>query len=248
MSNINLESRDHVAVVRLNNGVTNAINSQLVNDLSDVLKQVKDEYRGMVFCGGEKFFCIGLDLPELIKLDRKGMTDFINKFTDACVNLYTLPVPTACAINGHAVAGGCILTLTCDYRIAALEKIKIGMNEIKLGIPAPYLVDMVLRQLIGDRATVEMLYPGEFLSTTEAKDIGLVDEIVSDGSVEDLAIEKITELAGLPSPAFSAIKTNRVEQIQQAYEKNNKAKNEVFLDCWFSKPVQELLIEASEKF
>ena len=124
----------------------------------------------------------------------------------------------------------------------------MGLNEIKLGVPVPYLSDLMLRQIVGDRAATQMIYLGEFVEPEKALSIGLADEILAQDKVENRAIEKITEIAALPVQAFAAIKANRIEEIRLAYEKNYKVKNEIFLDCWFSRPVQELLIKAAEKF
>jgi enoyl-CoA hydratase/carnithine racemase len=106
----------------------------------------------------------------------------------------------------------------------------------------------MLRQIVGDRAATEMVYQGEFIEPDKAGKIGLVDEVLSQDKVENRALEKIAQLAAFPQKAFAAIKTNRVEAIRLAYEKNYKVKNEIFLDCWFSQPVQELLSKAAEKF
>ena len=69
MSKVTLEAHDDVAVLRLNNGVTNAITPELVDDLTGKANRIKSEFKGMVLAGGEKFFCIGLDLPALLQLD-----------------------------------------------------------------------------------------------------------------------------------------------------------------------------------
>jgi len=234
--------------MRLNNEVTNALSPEIVDDLSSALTQVKSEFQGIILAGGAKFFCIGFDLPRLLKLDRTGMTRFFHEFNQVAFNLFTLPLPTACAIAGHAIAGGNILALTCDYRFAASGNKLIGLNEIKLGVPVPYLADLILRQIVGDRAAKEILYHGKFIALSEAEKIGLVDEIVPQEELEDHAVKKISELAALPRAAFSTIKANRIDVIRLTYEKYYKSKNENFLDCWFSKPVQALLTDAAKKF
>jgi enoyl-CoA hydratase/carnithine racemase len=248
MTHVKIESRESVAIMRLNNEVTNALSPEIVDDLSSALTQVKSEFQGIILAGGAKFFCIGFDLPRLLKLDRTGMTRFFHEFNQVAFNLFTLPLPTACAIAGHAIAGGNILALTCDYRFAASGNKLIGLNEIKLGVPVPYLADLILRQIVGDRAAKEILYHGKFIALSEAEKIGLVDEIVPQEELEDHAVKKISELAALPRAAFSTIKANRIDVIRLTYEKYYKSKNENFLDCWFSKPVQALLTDAAKKF
>jgi enoyl-CoA hydratase/carnithine racemase len=91
MSKVNLEAHDAVAVLRLKNGVTNAISPELVDDLLATMKQMKIEFNGMVLAGGDKFFCIGFDLPKLLQLDRPEMTEFYVRFNQAVLDLYTLP-------------------------------------------------------------------------------------------------------------------------------------------------------------
>jgi len=248
MRHVAIESRESVAIIRLNSGVTNALNLDVVDDLSSALTQVKSEFQGIILAGGAKFFCIGFDLPTLLKLDRTGMSRFFYEFDQAAFNLLTVPLPTACAIAGHAIAGGNILALTCDYRFAGSGEKLIGLNEVRLGVPVPYLADLMLRQIIGDRAATEMLYHGKFVTSSEAEKIGLVDKVVPQEELEDRAVEKIAELAALPRAAFTTLKANRIEAIRLRYEKYYTSKNKDFLDCWFSKPTQALLAEAAQKF
>ena len=248
MSTVITEYRDEIAILRLNNGVTNPINLNLVEDLSASLTAINKEAHGMMLCGGNKFFSIGLDLPELLKLGRSAMSSFWEKFNHLCLEFFTAPFPTVCELSGHAVAGGNILALTCDYRYATSEKKQIGLNELKLGVPVPYLADMMLRHTIGDRYATHMMYSSEFIPFSDAKAIGLIDEIYPSEKLEAPAIEKLFQMTGFQNQAFSDIKANKVEDIERKYENNYKSKNEIFLDCWFSDPVQKILIEASQKF
>lgn len=248
MKEVKIEEHGNVAVLRLDNKVPNAISTTTVENLSAVINRIRGKYRGMILTGGTKFFSIGFNLPELLKLDRSGMTDFFHNFNQVVLDIFSLPIPTACAVTGHAIAGGTILASSCDYRFLASGRKLMGLNEIKLGLPVPYLSDLILRQIVGDRAATEMIYLGEFIEPEKALSIGLADEVLSQDKVENRALEKITELAALPGQAFAAIKANRVESIRPVYEKNYKEKNEIFLDCWFSPPAQELLSKAAEKF
>ena len=144
----------------------------------------------------ENFFHRSGFAPALLRLDRIAMTGFWYKFNQLAFDIFTLPLPTVCAISGHAVAGGNVLALTCDYRFATSDKKQIGLNEVKLGVPAPYLADLILRQIVGDRYATEMLYHGEFMSLSDAKQIGLIDRICSTEAVEEAGGKKgIFELA-----------------------------------------------------
>jgi enoyl-CoA hydratase/carnithine racemase len=248
MSKINVEAHENVAVIRLTNGVTNAIGPDMVSDLSTAMDCIQPEFQGMVLAGGEKFFSIGFDLPQLLELDRSDMTEFYDAFNRMVLALYTLPVPTAFAMAGHAIAGGTILALTCDYRYSVVGRKLFGLNEIKLGLPVPYLTDLMLRQLVSERSATEILYKGALMKASDAEGIGLFDGILSTEEVETKALETVTQLTDLPQKAFGAIKVNRVDGVRLQYEKNHKSKNDVFLDCWFEEKTQKLLMEAAEKF
>ena len=176
MEKVNIEEHEDVALLRIDNKVSNAISSAVVENLSDAVNQIKTEFRGLVLAGGEKFFSIGFNLPELLKLDRSGMTDFFYGFNKVVLDIFTLPMPTACSITGHAIAGGTILASSCDYRFLASGRKLMGLNEIKLGVPVPYLSDLMLRQIVGDRAATEMVYLGEFVEPIEAGKIGLIED------------------------------------------------------------------------
>jgi len=248
MPEVGLEDRGNVAIVRLCHQTTNAIGPRLVEDLSAALDDIRKGFKGVVLAGGEKFFSIGLVLPHLLELDRSAMTDFWYRLNDLALNLFTLPFPTLCAIEGHAVAGGAVLALTCDYRYAGTGKGKVGFNEIKLGLPVPYLADLILRRVVGERTAREMLYRGRLMSITEAREIGFIDELLTEERVEEEVVEKASEMATLPESAFAAIKENRVETVRSTFEENRDIKHKMFLDCWFSESVQGLLKRASETF
>ena len=248
MQKVSLEIQNDVAMVRMINGVTNAISPDLVSDLATAVEQVRNECRGMVLAGGEKFFSIGFDLPSLLPLDRDGVLEFFDNFNRFILTAYTLPMPTVSAINGHAAGGGNIIALAGDFRFMAQGKKRIGLNEVNLGVPVPYLADLILRQVVNDRAATEMLYGGDLMSVERAVRIGLVDAVLPEGDVEQQALEKTTALAARPPAGFEQIKTNRVEAIRSLYERNGFEKNRKFVDCWFLPQVQDLLKKAAEKF
>ena len=164
------------------------------------------------------------------------------------LDLYTLPMPTACAINGHATAGGAIFALSSDFRFASSGRKFIGLNEVKIGLSVPYLTDLILRQVVGDRCATEMMFKGEFLEPEKALKIGLVDAVFSPEDLEEKAVAKIAELAALPPQGLTVIKNNRVGAVRSQYEEARSAEADLFLDCWFNPSVREKLKEAAKKF
>lgn len=248
MSKIILENHGKVALVRLSDGVINPISPEMIEALSAALAEVKQAYRGLVLAGGEKFFSIGLDLPRLLACNRQEMVSFWRAFNGIVLDLYTLPMPTACAIAGHATAGGTVFALTCDFRLAAPGRKLIGLNEVQIGLPVPFITDLMLRQLAGDRQATDLMYHGRFMSAEDTVAMGIVDEVVAEDKLEARSLAKIAELAAFSPVAFAAIKATRIEAVLAAYARFSSSQNDRFLDCWFDPATRALLEAAAEKF
>lgn len=243
-----MEAKGPVAVLRLNNGVTNAVGSEMLRDFERLLPEVREGFRGLVLAGNPKFFSIGLNLPELLALDRDGMTDIWRRCEDLVLQLYTLPLPTAAALAGHANGAGAILSLACDYRFVAEGRKLISLNEVAIGVPVPYLADMLLRQIAGDRAAVGIEYESKLVPPEEARALGLVDAVCRPEEVEATAIEKVTRLAAAPARAFELTKRHRVREIPARFEAVRPELDRAFMECWFDSTTQALLREAAKKF
>lgn len=251
MAVLSVDHRDGVAVVRLNRGVTNAINLELVEELAAALEKIEhdSEVHGTVLTGSnDKFFSIGLDLPELFPLSRRDFEVFYRAFNRVCLRLYTHPKPTVAALTGHAVAGGCILALCCDYRFVAEGRKLMGMNEIKLGVPVPYVADCVLRYTVGVRNAREMVDSGEFHPPETLLRMGMVDRVLPPDRVVAASIEKIQQVGSSPREAFAIIKRNRVEPIEAEVGARLEEKMALFVERWYSDAARERLSAALEKF
>ena len=238
-------------MVELTGGKSNALNLELVGKLQKSLQQLKTDpdVKGVVLASAsENFFSIGFDIPHLFDLAREEFRIFYQTFNQACLDLFTLPKPTVAAITGHAIAGGCILTLCCDYRYISQGRKLMGLNEIKLGVPVPYTADWVLRSLVGTRAAREMTETGEFYRPEKLAEFGLVDLILPPEKVLDESVAKAQALGSMPADAYAVIKQNRVESIVVQVKKYAREKEELFLDCWYADEVRQLLQQAMEKF
>jgi enoyl-CoA hydratase/carnithine racemase len=251
MSFMKTERKGSVAILQLHREVTQAIDLQLVHQLAESLAQLKSdaEVNSLVLCSSNaKFFSIGFHIPTLYSLRRKGFQIFYQAFNRFCIDLYTFPKPTIAAITGHAIAGGCILALCCDYRYIAQGRKLMGLNEVKLGVPVPYPGSCILRDLIGTRHSRELEDFGGFYEPEHALRIGLVDKILPVESVVPSSIETANVLGTMPHQAFQCIKKNRVETTRAHIEKHLVEKEDLFLECWFSEEARHKLKEAMEKF
>ena len=165
-----------------------------------------------------------------------------------CLDLYALPKPTAAAITGHATAGGCILALCCDYRIIAQGRKLVGLNEIELGVPVPYVADRILRQLVGQRQARDIIDTGAFYSPEAALQLGLVDDVLPLPEVTPAAIEKVRRLGSLSGQAFAEIKRYRTVSVLHEVEPRLEETDRAFVGCWYAQATRERLKEAMSKF
>jgi len=180
--------------------VTNSLTPELVAELAWALTFIRDRFKGLVLAGGEKFFSMGFDIPSLLKVSQKEMSRFYSDINQLWLDLYTLPLPAA-AVQAHAIADCTILAMMRDWRVAAKGRSLFGLNEIKLGVPVPYLSDLVLRQITGDRAADRIVFEEEFLDSARALEIGLVDRVAEKQEVEEAAIQKAARLVALCASA-----------------------------------------------
>jgi enoyl-CoA hydratase/carnithine racemase len=248
---IDIDYRDSIAIVKLNRGITNALNLEFVQSLAEVLQEMKSdpEVHALVLSSSnEKFFSIGFDIPQLFGLTRDDFRVFYRTINQMYMDLFSMPKPIVAAIGGHAIAGGCILTLCCDYRLIAKGRKLMGLNEIKLGVPVPYIADCVLRYLIGVRTAREILELGEFYQSDELLELGLVDEVCPLGEVLPKSVEKAKVLGSKPHEAYGMIKRNRIEAVEREVLANWEEKAERFMDLWYSAEARGMLREAMEKF
>jgi enoyl-CoA hydratase/carnithine racemase len=251
MPMIHLEYEDQVAVLKLNRGITNAINLHLVTELAETLQKVKrdaDVHSLVLGSANDKFFSIGFDIPQLFELTEDDFRVFYQAFNRACMDLYTLPKPTVAALTGHAIAGGCILALCCDYRFIAEGRKFMGLNEIKLGVPVPYPGDCVLRHIVGVPNAREMMYTGEFYQPEKLLQMGLVDQVLPLEQVLPKSVEKASLLGALPQESFAMIKRNRVEVVETQVLARLEEKEQFFIERWYSDEARQRLRGAMEKF
>src|SRR5438128_12440275 len=141
-----LRSEDREAGIRLltlDRPPANAITPALMNDLSGALDAVRDDdtVRAVVFTGEGRFFSAGLDLRggiDFQALSSTGTpTDPFLPLRDCLLNFLRFPKPSVAMLRGHAIAGGLILLLACDYRLGLEGDYRIGLNEVAIGASFP---------------------------------------------------------------------------------------------------------------
>lgn len=232
MSLVRTEVRDDVAILTLDRPKANAFSPELVAALSEALA-AQQEARAVVLASAlPGMFSAGWDLPRIVDADRPTMARFVSAYCDLVRQLFVFGPPLVAALPGHAIAGGLIVAMGADERLAAKGKGKFGLSEVILGVSVPQCLMEPFRHVVGARHMERLAATGENLGPEEALGIGLVDRIVPADELLDRAVDRAGFLAGLAPAAYVSIKRRSraaaVARFDQARD------HDPFLDFWFA--------------
>lgn len=181
----------------------NAINSALMRQIIDELRAAAGE--PVLLTGAGDAFSAGLNLKEVLALDPAGMAAFLDLLEEMTRALFEYPGPTVALVNGHAIAGGCVLALCCDHRVApASGKARIGLNEVALGLRFPPRVMKLVKARVPPHALGRVVLGAELFDPAAALEFGLLDELADDASAR--AGERLAALSAHPPDAYARAK------------------------------------------
>ncbi|HEX5313313.1 MAG TPA: enoyl-CoA hydratase/isomerase family protein [Gammaproteobacteria bacterium] len=228
-----------IAGLTLNRPPANALSPELLAELTSALERTaRDGARAIVIAGQPGMFSAGLDVPLLLTLRREEMREFWRTFYAALHALARSPVPVLIAITGHCPAGGTVLALFADCRIAAEGDFKLGLNEVQVGLPMPPLVFGAFRRLVGAQAAAGLAVSAQLIPPEEALRIGLVDEIVSPDRVVTKAVDKAQTLASLPAGALAATRALARADLLALFDAVTDATYAEMNEVWFGAETQ----------
>jgi len=243
-------TRDHglVRELQLNRPPANAISPELMNRLREAVEVAsRDGAQGIVLSGSPGMFSAGLDVPALLQLRREEMAAAWRDFYALLRSLATSPLPIAVAITGHSPAGGAVLSLFCDWRVAAEGEWKIGLNEVQVGLTLPPVIFAALRLVVGARQAERLAVAGLLVSPDEALRIGLIDEVLTPERVTDRAIAWCNELLALPPRAMATTRQLARAQLVALFETNMDSELSEVTASWWSDETQSVLRKLVER-
>lgn len=195
-----------VAVVTINRPERrNALNMEIKTRIADAIMALTAEksVRVIVLRGAGRYFVAGTDIAEMLSMTS---TDHINLETDRVFKtLRKCPKILIAAVEGYALGGGCELALCCDMIVAG-ENAKFGQPEIKVGIMPGAGGTQILARAMGKYRAMQLALTGEYFSSTEAFNAGLISDVVKDGSVLDKSIAMAQTIVSMPPLAVKKIK------------------------------------------
>src|SRR5262249_10864255 len=146
--------------------------------------------------------------------------------------LFTFPKPVIAAVNGHAIAGGCIIALSCDIRLMAEGRGTIGVPELLVGVPFPTVPMEIVRFAVPRQKLQSLIYTGRTLSASDALAAGLVDELVAPDALPTRAHELARQLAQIPAATYRLTKQALRAEAMERIEKMSERQDQAALEVW----------------
>lgn len=196
-----------VAVLRLDHGPVSAMDVELCEGVAAELGGLGDGVRAVVLTGTGRSFSAGVDLRRFLADGAPYATRLMGALDEVFHAGFRLTIPMVAAVNGHAIAGGCVLAACADVVLMAEGKGRIGLPEVRVGVPFPRSALEVMRHAVGDVWLRRMVLGGRTYLPAEAAAIGLVDEVVAPGDLVKTAVARARALADeIPADTFALTK------------------------------------------
>jgi enoyl-CoA hydratase len=240
------EDRGAIAVLRMAHGRANALDPEILGALSAALEAATDA-SAVVLTGSGPMFSAGVDLKRLAVAGPDYPGALIPALVDAFARLFYHPRPVVAAVNGHAVAGGCVLACAADRRVAARGGARLGVTELLVGVPFPAIALEIMRGVLPARHLAEMIYGGRTLGVEDALARGLVDAAIEPGALLDAAVAEAEALAAIPAASFTLTKAQLRQPTRDFLARHAARIDDEALACWSAPPAQAAIRRYVEK-
>ena len=183
-----LERHDGVGILFIDTPRKNAINVDSIRESHALMDEAEQDpgIRALVVTSSHNsIFCPGVDLPSLMDFSRSEMWGFYDAMTGLVRRKFAYPKPEIYALNGHTIAGGLMMALAGDYRLMANGQFYVGLMEVELGLASPIGVVAMMAHVLGGRDMERVLFRGERYRPEQAREFGLVDEVVERDNLMD---------------------------------------------------------------
>jgi enoyl-CoA hydratase/carnithine racemase len=183
-------------------------------------------------------FCPGWDLKRLVVAQRPLVREFLARFNELVLDLFSYPGATAAAVAGHAIAGGCLVAMACDVRVMAAGRARIGQSEVNLGVPVPAESLLMLSARLPPHVVEEVVFGCDGYTAERAQQLGLVNHVAPAAAVAATAELRLRTLAAKPRRAYREAKRVLYERVWLEMGRQREAAAEGFLDSWFEGETQ----------
>jgi enoyl-CoA hydratase len=204
---ISREQRDDVAILTLAHGKANLLDVEFCRAVAAALDECAvSSARAAVIAARGSIFSGGVDLRRLVEGGHRYAEEFLPALGHAFDVAFAFPKPLVAAVNGHAIAGGCILANAADRRLMARGAGRIGVPELLVGVPFPTVALEIMRHHVPPPHLSALIFSGETVVADRAVELGIVDAAVEPDRLLDEAVAAANAMAALPPAAFAISK------------------------------------------
>ncbi len=241
------EDRDDIAVLRMAHGKVSALDPVFCAAMAAEIDRLEHQpVGGVVLTGTGNAFSAGVDLHQLLS----GGVEYVRRFLPLMETFFrallTLPKPLVAAVNGHAIAGGCIMAAAADHRVMARGPGRIGVPELIVGVPFPRLPLEMIAARVSPAVLRQVIYGGRTVHADDAVAIGFVDEAVDADHMLERAITVARELSAIPPRTFSLTKRALTDGVLARVRASADANIDV-VEAWLTPAVHEAIRRYLEK-
>ena len=230
---LDLEERGAVTIVRLAHGKVNALDVELLRAITAAFGGL-DSHKAVVFTGAGRSFSAGVDLKRVTDGGQEYVKVFRPALSAAAKAVFYHPGPVVAAVNGHAIAGGCVLASACDIRL--MSGGTIGLTELRVGVPFPVVPMEVMRHAAGP-AVRRLVLNAELLSPEEALSVGVIDQVTEPDKLLDEALATAERLARISPDVYAYTKRQLQGPARERIDALSPADDEVATAMWASPTV-----------
>ena len=231
---IERELNNGVLTLRMAHGKASAMDIELLAALQQAFTEAEEDeaVAAVILTGKDSIFSAGVDLKRILDGGEAYAKEFVPLLDQVFETQFAMTKPMIAAVNGHAIAGGCILALACDIKLMANGRGRMGIPELKVGVPFPVSALEILRFTIPKSALQALLYEAETHSPEGAYGEGMIDEVLEPEDLMQRAVELAEELAAIPAESFRISKQMLRGESMVLIHKNRKLFADQILERW----------------
>ena len=238
---------DSVTIVQFDHGPVSALDLEFLLALRAELAELADSEMALVLTGTGSAFSAGVDLFRILDGGADYAAQFIPALSGAFEDVFAYRRPVVAAVNGHAIAGGCVIASCADHRFMADGRGRIGAPELLVGVAFPASALAAIRCAMGDVGVADLVYSGVTLLTAEAQRRGLVDEVVPEAELLDRAVAKAEQLASIPATVFAHTKRSLRDRYWTEMDETGRQRDVEMLEVWKSPETWAAIAAYAEK-
>jgi enoyl-CoA hydratase len=226
---LEVEQQASVTVVRLKHGKVNALDLELLQAITAALHDIAPN-DPVVITGSGSVFSAGVDLRRIADGGRPYVAQYLPALSAAFLAIFDHPGPVVAAVDGHAIAGGCVIAAACDLRL--MSSGTIGLAELSVGVPFPPVALEIMRHAVGPAVSRLVLTAG-LLDPARAHAIGLIHEVIEPDDLLAEAVRQTARMARVPAEVFEFSK-RQLQQPARARFDGSEGDDEAVLAMWSS--------------